>query len=834
MKNCLLIACVFTLLAFHIPPLQAAQRLLAQEDSAVIELDPEELNPVTLAGNDADPDTFTITNIGVDALSYTVETDEPWLSASPTTGTLSADESDTIDVTYSTAELDVGEYSASITVSDPAAANSPRTVVVNLTVYGPEPIIAFDPEAIDIQTDFNVNPGPESFNISNDGLQFGTVMTYELSTDAPWLDVAPSAGALTADGITFDAIIMTFDTDAMEPGTYSANVIAESDQAQNSPATLPVSLAINETRALIALDPELIERTIDEGETATSATVTLMNSGFDALDYTVDLAGDSPEGWISVSPTSGTLAPGEEDFLDVVFDTAALSGGSYTAELVVSDPDAGNSPQSVDVALEVISHGAPIIALGRESINVDAARESGVPPVPLAIGNEGDAALNYTASISFAETVDPWLFIAPREGTVPAGDSTEAELTFDITGLEAGDYGAVVSVSDPNAENDPQTTVVSLRVIPTSHEFTFSEGTDGWVFENEAPPFEEALGNHNEELGRLEITTSDNENTFAYWRTDPDDPIRIAAAGDSEAHESQVVLGGTHGDDSLFRTTWTVYSDTPSSETPTVRLRISSLDWSSTHKLGFTSLANHSLSADSDGIDYVQYFTQPGHSNHFNLFFDVVNIAGFGRPDATVSLDRVLVESLGTADLGEGTTLLSYNFNELTNGFTFRDAEPFIDAASSAGPEPGAPNPLGLEIFGGDYEEGEAPPVLFGYWGHETGVPTPGNSLVRLTFRVGSNVPEEEEFALPTIRLRFNDGSLMFSALHIVHPAEGATLPSEGHSPQYDLWLLAPPEIGEEEMVLSFDYLATPGEGPVDPSWSIGLLDLDITVFDLP
>ena len=69
--------------------------------------------------------TITVTNGGTTPLSFTVSDDAAWLTVTPTSGT------DGTELTIScSAQANEGTYNATITVTDPAATNSPQTIAV--------------------------------------------------------------------------------------------------------------------------------------------------------------------------------------------------------------------------------------------------------------------------------------------------------------------------------------------------------------------------------------------------------------------------------------------------------------------------------------------------------------------------------------------------------------------------------------------------------------------------------------------------------------------------------------------------------------------------------
>jgi hypothetical protein len=101
----------------------------------------------------------------------------------------------------------------------------------------------------------------------------------------------------------------------------------------------------------------------------------------------------------------------------------------------------------------------PAIQLNRTTMNFSAvAGGTGAHTGSQAffISNSGGGTLNWTTSASAA-----WLTLAPTSGE---GDAS-VSVSIDATGLTAGSTSATITVSDPEAENSPQTIAVNLTVI---------------------------------------------------------------------------------------------------------------------------------------------------------------------------------------------------------------------------------------------------------------------------------------------------------------------------------------------------------------------------------
>ncbi|HEG42557.1 MAG TPA: LamG domain-containing protein [Phycisphaerales bacterium] len=74
----------------------------------------------------------------------------------------------------------------------------------------------------------------------------------------------------------------------------------------------------------------------------------VQNSGGGTLNWQIS----ESISWVNVSPGSG-VSTGQTDTVTVSFDTAGLTGGFYSCDLIISSPDAINNPQLVTVNLYI-------------------------------------------------------------------------------------------------------------------------------------------------------------------------------------------------------------------------------------------------------------------------------------------------------------------------------------------------------------------------------------------------------------------------------------------------------------------------------------------------
>ncbi len=88
---------------------------------------------------------------------------------------------------------------------------------------------------------------------------------------------------------------------------------------------------------------------VNGGNAPGTRRITISNSGAGALNWSIT----DNAAWLFTNPTSGTGSAQ----VTVSIDMTGLGAGSYTGTITVSDPNASNSPQTVNVSLDVYEQG---------------------------------------------------------------------------------------------------------------------------------------------------------------------------------------------------------------------------------------------------------------------------------------------------------------------------------------------------------------------------------------------------------------------------------------------------------------------------------------------
>ncbi len=132
---------------------------------------------------------------------------------------------------------------------------------------------------------------------------------------------------------------------------------------------------------------------------------------------------------------------------------------------------------------EVYVGGAPTIQLNRNSLTFGAVGNTGTNTQSFMISNSGSGTLDWSVSAGASS----WLSASPSSGS----DSGTVTVAVNHLALMAGTYTGTITVTDPNATNNPQTVAVTLQKYntgATSSPFgDFSTPIDGSTVSSSIP-----------------------------------------------------------------------------------------------------------------------------------------------------------------------------------------------------------------------------------------------------------------------------------------------------------------------------------------------------------
>ncbi|MFO0773272.1 MAG: fibronectin type III domain-containing protein [Nitrospiraceae bacterium] len=381
------------------------------------------------------PQTVAISTVGSTSIQWAASNNQPWLSHSFTTNSVS--------VSASAVGMSAGTYTGNITLWSDQATNAPYTIPVTMTVTAPaaQPKISFSPASLSFSgTAGGSNPTTQTIAVTNSGT--GS-LTWTVSDNAGWLTTTQTGSNISA----------TVNLSGLAAGTYSSVVTIAATGATNTPQTLPVTLTVAEavTQPTLAASPASVSFTLESGTSSNAAqTVTVSNAGSGTMTW----AASSNQSWMTHSFTGTSVS--------VFANATGLAAGTYTGAVMLWSNEATNSPKTIPVTLTVTASVKPVIGLSPSSLSFNATSSGSNPGnQSIAISNSGAGTLTWSATDNAS-----WLTVSQSGNTVVA--------SVDKTGLTAGTYNALITVSASGAINTPQTIPVSLTLTQVTQSVSLS------------------------------------------------------------------------------------------------------------------------------------------------------------------------------------------------------------------------------------------------------------------------------------------------------------------------------------------------------------------------
>ena len=312
---------------------------------------------------------------------------------------------------------------------------------------GSSPTISLSLSTLSPSVQQGGNPNNATFTVSNSGT--GT-LSYSVSDNVSWLSVSPTSGTSTGEA---DTITVTYATSGLSPNTYNGTITVSDPNSTNNPQTIAVTLTVTAPPPVIGLSTSSLSASTNEGSSPSNQTFTVENDGGGTLSYTVS---DNMT-WLSVSPTSGT-STGEADTITVSYSTSGLAPGTHNATITVDDSNATNGPQTIAVTLTVNALPATITRSPSTLARTITQGQNAAAQTFTVQNTGGSTTLNYTITDNVS-----WLSVSPTSGT-SNGEVDTINVTYATTGLGVGTHNGTITISDPNATNNPQTIAVTVTV----------------------------------------------------------------------------------------------------------------------------------------------------------------------------------------------------------------------------------------------------------------------------------------------------------------------------------------------------------------------------------
>ncbi len=286
---------------------------------------------------------LTLRNDGGESLNWTAVSGQPWISISPTSGTLIPGTQQVVTVTVDRSGQPVGTLQGSINFT---SDGGPVDASVRVEVP-PRPILSSSPSELD----FGLAQTRLSLEVRNVG---GGVLDWVLETSDAWIRPVTNAGALTSGESS--RIFIDVSRDGLEVASYEGHLLF-----RWGTSTLDVKVLMRvQARPDLNLSSEIVDL-----DTDSTGTFSISNTGTGALTWKIIETAD----WLELDAYDGTTTNlGTPAKIHV--NRGGLLAGSYETKVTVQS-DGGDQDLAVKMSVplpEVLLTSGP---RGGEEIDTD-------------------------------------------------------------------------------------------------------------------------------------------------------------------------------------------------------------------------------------------------------------------------------------------------------------------------------------------------------------------------------------------------------------------------------------------------------------------------------
>ncbi len=375
----------------------------------------------------------------------------PWMSTSPTFGTIPAGESEEIEVSYNAGGLYGDDYAGSLTILNNDPDESEIHLPVHLNVTG-APNLIIENDTIDF--------GETFLNVSNQlpvvVWNNGTADLLITSATATPDEFSVSPAYAGVDPTESDTFMVSFTP--LSLGDHTGSMILDSNDP-NETTHMIVLEGTGVEPPVFTCDPDLFYVELLTNSTEMHV-LTISNSGGSTLYWSTELdgIGVGEVTFTKADYVDWSLAENQDRITDNVWITRADQQGIFNAKLENSYDN--ESPEDTEW-----SYG---LSADLEPFNYQNWRDAVYPPTsmvgqPLSLHlisedkyfdlvfhswtSRGGGGFSYTRT-----DVEPnWMFLSDESGVVPIDSTTNINLNFDASNMYGGDYygNLIMRTNDP-------------------------------------------------------------------------------------------------------------------------------------------------------------------------------------------------------------------------------------------------------------------------------------------------------------------------------------------------------------------------------------------------
>jgi Viral BACON domain len=398
----------------------------------------------TAGGANPAPNTFSVSNTGGGTLAWTASDTAGWLILSPSSGT----DSGTVTATVNLTGLAAGTYNTTASVTASGATAKTIPVTFTLSPAGSATSFSISPSTLAYTATVGSPNNPGSVTVTNTG---SSAITVTWADSINWLvAITPGITQTIQPGLS-GTFTLTASFANLAAGSYSGTAtISGGGVTKQVPVTLALTAATS-TPAIGLNTTSLGFAGTVAGTNPSAQTIGVSNVGSGTLSW----AASDNAAWLTLSPVSGT----NSGTVTANVNLTGLAAGTYNATVTVTASGVTAKSLPVTLTMTATSVGATI-GFSPTSLTFTGTVGGTNPAAkPISISNTGGGTLSWTASDNAA-----WLTLSPVSGS----NSGTVTASVNMTGLAAGTYNSIVTITASGSTNTPQQIPVSFTLSATT------------------------------------------------------------------------------------------------------------------------------------------------------------------------------------------------------------------------------------------------------------------------------------------------------------------------------------------------------------------------------
>lgn len=393
---------------------------------------------------------YTLRNSGQMALDWSASSGQTWLTLSSTSGRLQPSESVVVTAALSAhaGALTPGNYVDLVQFRNETNGSGNTARTVTLTVVQPGRLYvapsggftAVGPQGGPF------TPSSQDFTVRNTG---EAPIAWSVSHSENWVDLSRTGGTLAPGAEETVTATLNAAANALPPGGYSDEFRFINETNGDGNAVRAASLGVLTSGALSVSPSSAFTPSGVQGGpfSPSSQAYTLTNTGQTALAWSATKS----QSWLSLSATSGQLAPGASVVVTVSLGSGvnSLAPGAHADIVQFRNDSNGQGNANRTVSLEVLAPGRlTVTPAGSMTSSGPQGGPFSPSSVTYTLRNEGQVALSWAASKS-----QNWIDLSRTSGSLAPGatENVVVSLNSSANSLIVGTHNA--SATFTNATN---------------------------------------------------------------------------------------------------------------------------------------------------------------------------------------------------------------------------------------------------------------------------------------------------------------------------------------------------------------------------------------------